>query len=65
MSLLLLILLLIIIAAAAHYFLPHPIGQFVAFVCAAVVLILVLVLVLDVAGDAGARGGDVHLGDGH
>lgn len=59
----LLLILLIVIGAAAYYFLPHPAGQFVAFLCGAVVTVLLILLLFAVLGDAGA--GDVRVGDGH
>lgn len=54
MELLLLVVVLLIVAAAAYQFLPHPLGQFVAFV----VVVIVLIWLVLAIGDGGLTVGD-------
>jgi hypothetical protein len=49
-ELLIAVLILCVIAYAAHTFIGGPMGQFVAFVCGALILVLLIVFVADIAG---------------
>lgn len=49
-ELLIAVLILCAIAYAAHTFIGGPMGQFVAFVCGALILVLLIVFVADIAG---------------